>query len=209
MGRTRNEKIQDVLNVLFFVIVTLGFIYPFWYLLALSFNSAADTMANSIVFLPNSFTLANYEAVFNNDSLLNAYLITILRTVIGTAFSVMATGMFAYGMSKKYLVFHTFFFTLTMITMFFHGGLIPTVLLIKSMGLMNNFMVYIIPALVNVVFMLIMRTYYLTLSPALEESAKIDGYNDLQIFFKIVLPSSLPIIAAIALFNGVAQWNSW
>ncbi|WP_242985394.1 carbohydrate ABC transporter permease [Vallitalea okinawensis] len=209
MKKTIGEKIFDYVNILFMCIIIFLFIFPFWQLLMISFNDATDAMRGGIYFWPRMWTLKNYQMTLKHPLIGNAYLITILRTVIGTICSLLATGMFAYGLSKKHLVFRKVYLTLATITMFFSGGLIPTFLLIRGLGLTNNFWVYIIPSLISVWNMIIMKTFFQSLPASLEESAKIDGYNDLQIFFKIVLPTSTPIIAAIALFNGVGHWNAW
>lgn len=209
MKKTLGEKIFDCLNVVFMSLLVISFIFPFWQLLALSFNDATDAINGGIYFWPRKFSLQNYIVTLQNPLIGNAYMITIARTVIGTALSVLATGMFSYGLSKKDLIFRKFYITVATVTMFFSGGLIPSFLLMRNLGFVDSFLVYIIPTLISVWNMIIMKTFFSSLPVSLEESAKIDGYNDLQIFFKIVLPTSMPIIAAIALFNGVAQWNAW
>lgn len=199
----------DLILVVIFAILMFIFIFPLWQLLAISLNDAQDAMRGDIYFWPREFTLDNYKMVFENPTIYNAYLITILRTVIGTVTSVLATGMFAYGLSKPYLVFRRTYSTLALITMFFGGGLIPTFILIKSLGLIDSFWVYILPSLINVWNMLIMKAYFTGIPESLEESAKLDGCTDAGVFFRIVLPSAKPILATIALFNGVGHWNSW
>lgn len=207
--KTPGERVFDVVILLVIIIMTVLFLYPFLYVLAVSFNDPADTLRGGIILLPRKFSTIAYETVFRNDALLRAYGVTILRTVIGSAASVLATGMFAYGLSKKKLMFRNFYFGLCVVTMFFSGGLIPSVILIKNLHLTNSFWVYIIPALINVYNMLIMKSYFVTLPASLEEAATIDGCSDIGVFIRIVIPASLPIIATIALFNAVGQWNSW
>ncbi len=207
--KTKTEKIFDVIIIIAVILLTIIFLYPFLYILAVSFNDPSDTLKGGIVLWPRKFSTIAYETVFQNDSLLNAYGITIARTVIGSVTSVVFTGMFAYGLSKKRLMFRNFYFNLCIITMFFGGGLIPSVILIKNLGLTNNFLVYIIPALNSVFNMLVMKSFFNTLPASLEEAAKIDGCNDMGVFIKIVIPASLPIIATIMLFNAVGQWNTW
>ena len=202
-------KFADILILLLFIVLGFLFLYPFWYLIVVSFNDAYDTMRGDIYFWPRTFSLENYRIVFQNELLLNAYLITIARTILGTVLSVLATGMFAYSLSKKNLLFRKFYTVFAIITMFFSGGLIPTFLLIKALGLYDNFLVYIIPGLINVWNMLLMKSYFMSVPASMEESAKIDGGNDIQIFFRLIIPTTIPIVATIALYNGVAQWNSW
>lgn len=209
MQKTSGEKIFDRFNEVFFLILAFIFLYPFYNLIIISLNDATDAMRGGIYFIPRKWSLDNYIAVFKNSLLGRAYLITILRTIIGTVSSVLATGMFAYGLSKRDLMFRNVYLTLATITMFFGGGLIPSFLLIKHLGLLDNFLVYIIPSLISVWNMIIMKSFFQSTSVSLEEAAKIDGYNDAQIFFKIIIPISMPIIATISLFNGVGHWNAW
>ena len=199
----------DVVLLIVFTVLLFVFIYPLWQLLVVSFNDAQDAMSGDIYFWPRVFTLENYKLVFKNPVILDAYMVTIARTVAGTVTSVIATAMFAYGLSKPDLLFRRAYSTISLITMFFGGGLVPYFLLIKNLGLIDNFLVYIIPGLINVWNMLIMKAYFTGIPPSLEESARLDGCTDIGVFFRIVIPTSMPIIATIALFNGVGQWNSW
>ncbi|XID93039.1 carbohydrate ABC transporter permease [Paenibacillaceae bacterium WGS1546] len=199
----------NAINALFFIVVTFLVLYPIYQLLVISLNDPTDAMRGGLYWWPREFSLDSYRAVFDNDYMMNAFLVSVLRTVAGAACSVLATGMFAYGLTKPKLKFRRAYLLMAMFTMFFNGGLIPYFLLIQNIGLMDKFLVYIIPALINVWNMIIMKTFFESLPEALEESAMIEGYNYLQIFWKIVLPTSMPIVATIALFNGVAQWNAW
>lgn len=199
------------LIILYAMMITLAFlfIFPFWTVLAMSFNSAVDTMRGGVIFWPRDFTLANYKAVFKDDAIFKAYFITISRTVLGTSLHVLCTSAFAYGLSKKNLVGRNFYFVLCIITMFFSGGMIPGVLNIYKLHLNNSYLVYIIPGLYSVYNMIIFKSFFATLPPSLEESAKLDGANDLTVFFRIVLPNSKAAIATIALQTAVGQWNAW
>jgi len=144
-----------------------------------------------------------------NPALYNAFLITVLRTIVGTFGTVLITGMMAFALSKRYLKGRKFYMILCVITMYFSGGLIPTFMVIRSLNLLDSFWVYILPNLVNVWYLIIMRTYFRSLPESVEESARIDGASTFRLFFSIVLPISAPIIATIALFSGVMQWNAW
>jgi putative aldouronate transport system permease protein len=207
--KTPGEKFFDILILVTVIILTILFLYPFIYVLSVSFNDPTDTLRGGIVLFPRKFSTIAYKTVMKNSMLLNAYAVTIARTVIGSAVSVFSTGIFAYGLSKKKLMFRNFYLSICLITMFFSGGLIPSVILIKNLGLTNSFLVYIIPAMINVFNMLVMKSFFVTLPASLEEAATIDGCSDIGVFFRIVIPASLPIIATMALFNSVAQWNSW
>jgi len=184
-------------------------LYPFLHVLAISLNEANDTMRGGITFYPRIFTFDNYITILQNKDLYNAFYITILRTVVGTVGTVVVTGMMAFAMSKKHLKGRTVYMAICVITMYVNGGLIPTYMIIRSLGLLNTFWVYILPNLVNVFYLIVMRTYFKSLPESLEESARIDGASTFGVFFKIILPISAPIIATIALFSGVMQWNSW
>lgn len=189
------------------VIVTT--LYPFLNALAISLNHSDDTMKGGITLFPRVFTWKNYEIIFKNAKIYTAYFITILRTVIGMFGGLLFTGALAFGLSHKQLVGRKFYTMFCLIPMYFGGGLIPTYFLIKTLGLTNNFWVYVIPNLVNLWNMILMRSYFNGIPDALEESAKIDGANYIRILFKIILPISTPIVATIALYIGVFHWNSW
>lgn len=207
--RSVGDWIFDIFLYLLMGFLGFIFIYPFWTVLVMSFNDATDLMRGGIFFWPREFTLDNYRAVFENDGILRAYFITISRTVIGTVTHVLCTGAFAYALSKKHLKFRNFYFVLCVITMFFSGGMIPGVLNIFNLGLGDNYLVYILPGLYGVMNMIIFKSFFNSLPVALEEAAKIDGANDLIIFFRVVFPNSKPVIATIALNIAVGQWNSW
>lgn len=209
MKRSLGEKVFDGFNVVIMLILAFIFFYPFYNLFILSLNDAQDAMRGDIYFWPRVFTLNNYAAVFKNDQLFRAFFISIARTVIGTATSLLATAMLGYGLSKKHLMFRKFYNILFMVTMFFSGGLIPYFLTIKAYHLIDSFWVYIIPTLISVWNMVIMRTFFANFPESVEEAAKIDGCSDVKIFFRIVLPLSMPVVATIALFNAVSQWNAW
>lgn len=206
---TFGDKVMAV--IIYTSLALLAFIsfYPFWNSLVISFNSGQDTMLGGLTFWPRDFTLANYELVFKDKRLVNAFFISVMRTGVGTVLSVMATAILAYGLSKKELIGRKYFMVFLIITMFFSGGLIPSFLLIRSLGLMDSFWVMIIPTLISVWNMIIFRTFFSQLPAGLEESAKMDGCGYWATFFRIVLPLSGPVIATLALFTAVFHWNDW
>lgn len=207
--RSVGDWIFDALLVLFMAFLAFLFIYPFWTVLAMSFNSAIDTSRGGIILWPREFTLSNYAAVFKDNSIYQAYFITIARTVLGTVSHLLCTSAFAYGLSKKHLVGRKFYFNLCIITMFFSGGMIPGVLNIFNLGLDNSFLVYIIPGLYSVYDMIIIKSFFNSMPQSLEESAKIDGANDMVVFARIVLPNAKAVLATIGLATAVGHWNSW
>lgn len=197
-----------------FVMLALALIafitlFPFFNTLAVSFNKAYDTARGGVYFWPREWTLENYKVIFAFPDLYSSFLVTVGRTALGSLISLLCTGMFAYGLSKSYLKGRKVYMTLSIITLYFSGGLIPSYLLIRSLGLIDNFLVYILPYAVGVYNMIIMRTYFRSIPEAMEESARIDGAGVFSIFFRIIVPLSGPIIATMILFNAVFQWNSW
>ncbi len=195
--------------VVIMVVVFVTTLYPFLNSLAISFNHADDTILGGITIYPRVPTIANYRQIFTNPTIWKAYGITFARTIIGAAGGLVVTGAMAFGLSRKNLVFRKFYTFFCLIPMYFGGGLIPTYFLIQTLGLRNNFLVYIIPNLVNIWNMILMRSYFQSVPDALEESSRIDGANYITIFFKIYWPVSTPIIATIALYFGVYHWNDW
>ncbi|TKH42233.1 sugar ABC transporter permease [Paenibacillus terrae] len=191
------------------LLVVVATLYPFLNTIAVSFNNGIDTIRGGVYLWPREWTLQNYVSVFKNPHLGQAAFISVARTVIGTIIQLFCTAMLAYVLSRKEYMFNKFVTTLFVITMYFSGGLIPGYMLIKQLGLLNNFWVYIIPGLIGVFNMIVIRTFIQGLSEELIESAKIDGAGDFKIFFRIILPLSKPVLATIALFIAVGQWNSW
>lgn len=207
--KNKFEAFDIVLLVvmLFIVVITL---YPFLNVLAISLNDATDTVKGGMHILPRKFTLQNYKEIFNGSTKLPiAFVNSVLRTVIGTITGVIATTMIAFTLSRRDFVFNKFVTMLFVITMYVGGGLIPEYLVIRKLGLVNNFAVYILPTLISAFNVIVIRSFMDGLPEALYESASIDGANDWIVFTKIVFPLCLPVIATIALFIAVSQWNSW
>lgn len=207
--KLNGDKVFDFFNVMLMLAVCFIALYPIWYTLIYSFNDGKDAMMGGIYWWPRVLTFDNFKAVFNNEGIFKAFGITIARTVLGTGTNVLFTAMVAYALSKKKLVGRKLYLTMGIITMFFSGGLIPIFLNIKGLGLLDNFLVYIFPAMFNFYNLIIFQSFFRELPAGLEESACIDGANDLQIFVKIILPLSAPVLATIALFVGVWHWNDY
>nr|WP_233168173.1 carbohydrate ABC transporter permease [Paenibacillus roseus] len=193
----------------FLILLSFSALYPFWNALVISFNLGLDTSKGGVTFWPRVFTLENYEIVLNDKRLVNGMVISVARTVVGSAAAILMTAILAYGMTKRELIGRNVYMVYFIFTMYFGGGLIPTFLLIRSLGLMNTFWVFIIPALISVWNMIIFRTFFRGLPAGLEESAKVDGCSNWGILFRIVLPLSGPVIATLALFTAVSHWNDW
>lgn len=207
--RISGSKVFDLINRILLTIVTCAIVFPLWNVVVNSFSSASAVASGSSIFWPAEFSIANYKAVFSDSTIWNAFLISVLKTVIGVICHVLFCSLVAYGMSKEYLKGRKLYTVMGVITMFFSGGMIPTYLLIKSLRLLNSFWVYIIPALFSYYDMIILMNFFRQLPLSLEESAKIDGAGVWRIFFTIALPLSKPALATIALFHGVSQWNDF
>jgi putative aldouronate transport system permease protein len=202
----------DYLNYFFMFALSLSVLYPILYLLFISLSTREGlAQADSFILLwPQGFSWGAYEGFLNQTYIYTGYAYTVGRTLIGTFLAVLFMSLAAYALAKS-IPFRksiTFFFILTM---FFNGGLIPTYLLIKNLGLINNPLVYILapPFLYNTFYMLILRNFMMTIPDSLEESAKIDGAGYLRIFFTIIIPLSAPALATIGLWVAVNHWNSW
>lgn len=192
---------------LFLLLITL---YPFLNVLAISFNDATDTIKNVNLIIPRKFTLSNYKYVFEEGGIVKPLFMSIAKTVVGTLAGVVCTAMLAYTLSRRDFVFHRLFTLIFVITMYVGGGMIPEYLLImRTLKLGNNFLVYIIPGLIWVYNMILVRSFIDGLPPALQEAAQLDGANDFQIWYKVVMPLCTPVIATIALYYAVGQWNSF
>lgn len=195
-----------LLVLLLFSVIT---IYPFLNVLAISFNDAYDTIKGGIYLWPRMPTWDNYAAIFKDSNLLVAFRNSVLRTVIGTAAGVFCTTMMAYTLSRRDFAARRLFSLMFAVTMYVSGGMIPGYLLMRNLGFFNTFRVYIIPGLIGAWNVFVIRSYIDGLPESIQESAKIDGANDIVIFLGIVLPLCIPVLATVALFVAVGQWNSW
>jgi putative aldouronate transport system permease protein len=166
-------------------------------------------MTRTVTVFPINFSLANYGAVFVNPSVLNAFFISVTRTVVGVVYTVAITGLAAYAVSKDWLPGRRAIVLFLIVPMYVSGGLIPYYVLIYDLKLFNNFLVYILPHGFWAFNMLIMRTFFKNIPISLEESAGLDGAGPVMIFFRIIFPLSMPIVATISIFVGVFHWNSW
>lgn len=207
--KTAGEAVFDAVNNVMMLIICFLTLYPIWYVLVHSFNDGADAMQGGIFWVPRVFSLDNYRAVFASSGIMTAMGVTVAKTLVGTVVHVFFTAMVAYAYSRRELIGRRFYMIVGTITLFFGGGLIPTYLLIRDLGLLDSFWVYIIPAMFSFFDLIIFVSFFRELPDALEEAAKMDGANDFKIFYSIVLPCSMPVVATIALFHGVYQWNDY
>jgi putative aldouronate transport system permease protein len=200
----------DLVNGTLLVLLCLTIIYPFWNTLLISLASGKDVNSLGLRVWITTWNISAYKFAFSKYGHVGvAYLNSIFRTVIGTVLGVFVTLLAAYPLSKKDIPGRNAMTIYILITMFFHGGLIPTYLLIRNIGLFNSRLVLILPALVQGYYVIIMRNFLMTLDPSFEESAFMDGANFFQILMRIIIPLSKPVIATIALWIAVWHWNQW
>ncbi|CAM3904657.1 carbohydrate ABC transporter permease [Lederbergia lenta] len=204
-----DDAIFNLFNYTFMILLCVVMLYPFLNTIAISLNDANDSIKGGITLLPRKFTWYNYEHVLSEASLLYSFMISVLRTLIGTFTSVLCTAMVAYTISRQEFVLRKFVTIAFVLTMYFSGGLIPSYLLIRDLNMIGTFWVYIIPGVIGVFNLIVIRSFIEGISESLFESARIDGAGDFTTFFKIVLPLSLPVLATVSLFVAVYQWNSW
>lgn len=204
------EKILDYILAVIFIGILIITLYPFLNVFAISLNDPIDTMRNINFIIPREFTLSNYVYIFKENNLLQPFMMSIARTLIGTLFSVFSTAMIAYVLSRRDFYFNKIVTFLFLITMYVSGGMVPEYLLLtRTLKLGNSFWVYLLPGLIWAYNIVLMRSFMDGLPGALQEAAKIDGANDFIIWLKIVIPLCKPVLATVALFYAVGQWNSF
>ncbi|MFD0671103.1 carbohydrate ABC transporter permease [Cohnella sp. GCM10027633] len=203
------DKVAQLVIVVLLSLLCLSVIYPFLYMLAVSLNEGADAAKGGVYIWPRSFTWINYEIVLGNQIIRNAYWITIGRTVIGTVAGLLITLLVAFGLSYKLLPMRKAILSYVLITMLFNGGLIPFYIQLYNLGLVNNFWVYIIPSMFSAWNMFVMLKFIQGIPEALIESAELDGAGPVRILFRIIVPLSKPMLAALGLFTAVGHWNDW
>ncbi|NLK88189.1 MAG: carbohydrate ABC transporter permease [Clostridiaceae bacterium] len=209
MRKTNGDKIIDGIIVFFMLIVVIVMLYPLWNTLITSFNEARDSIKGSLYLWPRKWTLFNYQSVFKTEKVFNAFLVSVARTVLTMALNVLLSGLLAYVLSRKEFMFRRFLTVFMVMTMYLNAGLIPQYFLYRNLGLIDTFWVYIIPAMVGAFNVVVIRTYINSLPASLVESARIDGASELRIYFSIIFPLCLPVLATVALWVAVGAWNSW
>lgn len=205
-----SDILFNTINTCLFIVMAFITLYPFWNVAIISLNDPIDTLKGEIFFWPREFSLLSYKTIFyGNSNLLQALSNSVLRTAIGTASSVFSTTLLAYVLSRKDFIARKLFSRFFMLTMYINGGLIPTFVLYRQIGLMNNFAVYILPPLISAFYLLVMKSFMQDIPESLKEAAIIDGANDLQVFTWVIIPLCIPVIATIALYVAVFHWGSW
>ena len=211
-GKIKSSAADKTVSIVTYVVVIalcLLILLPCLNVLALSFNDGKDAARGGVYFWPRVWTLQNYREVFQDGSLVNAYKITIARTVIGTLMSLIVTSFAAFALNQTELPGRKLITFLITFTMLFGGGTIPTYIQYNELGLLDTFWVYVIPSLVSVTYLIMMRSFFDGLPYALQEAAKLDGCGYFGIFFRIMLPLSKPVLAVVGLYTAVNHWNDW
>ena len=208
-GRTFADRLLVVIIYVGMVAFALSIVYPFWYLLVDSFNTPEASILDRVKFWPRDMTLDNYRKVFDSGIIGTAYLNSLFKAIVGTGLILLISFMAAFGLADRTMPgikVVTFFM---IFTMFFSGGLMPTYLWYKQLGLLNSRLVWFLPALANAFYIIIMRNFFREIPAELTESATIDGATLTDILFRIVVPLSAPVVATVALWAAVAHWNDW
>lgn len=212
-NKTREFKLEPVIfytvNTLVMALIIIVMLYPFWNTIAVSFNDAQDSLRGGITFWPRKFSTYSYETVFKNELLSTAVVNSVLRTLIATVLGVLVASMIGFVLSREEFIWKKFTTAYFLVTMYVSAGLIPSYFLIKSLHLLNNFWVYILPGLISVFNVIIIKSYMQSLPESLVEAAKVDGAGYGRCFLQIVLPCCKPVLATIALWCAVGAWNSW
>lgn len=207
--RSVGEHIFDFLNVVILGALALTMVYPFWYLFAISLADAEKVALSKVYIWPGALSFESYRNVLSSIYIYYGFFWSVTRTVLGTAIALFLGYNFAYCLSKKDFPNRKFWTLILVFTMFFSGGMVPEYLNIKNLGMMNTVWALIFPMAISAYNITIMRNFLMSLPESLEESARIDGANDILILYRIILPLSLPILATVGLWTAVDHWNAW
>ncbi|WP_310830134.1 carbohydrate ABC transporter permease [Paenibacillus pedocola] len=207
--RSIGGRIFAAVNFTLLALIALVTVLPFIHVVAGSFTTSAEIAASKFVLIPKVWSFEAYKFIFSTDTIFKAMGVSIGVTLIGTLFSMFITALMAYGLSRRDLDGRNVVNFLVVFTMLFHGGMIPTFLVVKELGLIDSYAALILPSAISAFNMIILKNFFQNIPEGLEESAKIDGCNDFGILFRIVLPLSMPAIATISLFYAVTYWNTY
>ncbi|WP_062051178.1 carbohydrate ABC transporter permease [Bacillus sp. JCM 19034] len=202
-------RVFDVFNHIILALIALAMIVPFLYVIAGSFATEAELASRPFFIIPETFTLSAYEYIFSTATFVRSIGVSVLITVLGTVVSLALTLTMGYALSKVYIIGHKVFLYLVIFTIIFQGGMIPTYILVRDLGLLDSLWALILPIAMNPMWLIIVISFFRTLPRELEESARIDGCTDIGVFWKIALPLSKPIIATFTLFYAVQYWGDY
>ena len=209
LGRSREDRIINIVTAVVCILVLIVTVYPVYYCLIYSFNDGKDAAKQALYFWPRKFSLENYKIVFQNKAIYPAFIMTMLRSIVGTVLAVFCMAMAAYALSKDNLKGRKVYMIMGVITLYFSAGVVQSYLLYREMRLLDSFWVYILPNIFQFYYIILFISFFRELPAALEESAQMDGAGYFTILFKIIIPLSTPVIATVSLFVGVWHWNDW
>lgn len=204
-----SRKVFNIFNIAFMIVVIVVMLFPYINILAKALNDGADTAMGGITVYPRVFTWENFKTVITDAAFPRATMVSLVRTIMGTALALIVQFMAAYVFTKKDLIGRSGLLIFLMIPMYFGGGLIPTYIFYSNAGLINNYLLYVLPGCFSLYNMIIIRSYMNTLPESLKEAAKLDGAKEITILWRIVVPLSKPIMATIALWSAVGLWSDW
>ncbi|MDQ0225978.1 carbohydrate ABC transporter permease [Metabacillus niabensis] len=207
--KSLGSRLFNFFNYTILLIIALACLIPFVNVISSSFATTQEVVEKTFILFPTTFTLDAYQYIFSTPTIFRSFAVSIGVTGVGTLVSMILTAFMAYSLSRKYLYGRKGINFIIVFTMLFSGGMIPTYLVVRNVGLIDSYWALILPVAINAFNLIIMRNFFQAIPDSLEESAKMDGYNDIMIFFKIILPLSLPSIATISLFYAVAYWNEY
>ena len=207
--KTAEDYIISISTYIIYTFFAFVCVYPFYYILINSVSANDLSERGKVLFYPLKFHLTNYKQVMKINGLVTSFKVSILRTVIGTMFTVVVSGFLGYMFTKETVWKRKFWYRFVVATMYFNAGIIPWFITMRNLHLTNNFWAYIFPVAVQPFYIVLCKTFVESIPKELEEAAVIDGAGTLQIFFRIIIPVIKPIIATVAIFASVAQWNSF
>lgn len=206
---SKGDRIFNVINYTLFGIFTLICIYPFYYMVINTISANDLSAAGAVNFVPKGIHFSNYAALMEIKGLGTAALVSVAKTVLGTVGTVLASAFLGFMFTQEKMWKRKLWYRIVVITMYFNAGLIPMFITMKNLHMTNTFWVYVIPAIVQPFNIILVKTYVESLPKALQEAAEIDGAGIFKIFYKIILPTCTPILATVAIFSAVNQWNNY
>ena len=209
INQGKGYRIFSVFNILLMILICLMIIFPLYYMLIVSISDGAAIMSGQVNFLPVGFSLRAYRAAFKDANFIKSYWNTVVITACGTTVNLLMTTLFAYPLSRSDLMGRKLLMKIAVFTMFFTGGMIPSYMLVNSLGMNNTYWALILPGAINVYNATIMRTFFEGIPMDLTEAAYVDGANDVRILWQVILPLSKPILFTLLLFYAVGHWNGF
>lgn len=209
INQGKGYRIFSVFNILLMILICLMIIFPLYYMLIVSISDGAAIMSGQVNFLPVGFSLRAYRAAFKDANFIKSYWNTVVITACGTTVNLLMTTLFAYPLSRSDLMGRKLLMKIAVFTMFFTGGMIPSYMLVNSLGMNNTYWALILPGAINVYNATIMRTFFEGIPMDMTEAAYVDGANDVRILWQVILPLSKPILFTLLLFYAVGHWNGF